>query len=57
MTLRIFHCHDCGHKMRFSGIRCHKCYARKATYQMPWFWLTVIGVAIAGAMAGAIAII
>ncbi|MBT9384668.1 hypothetical protein KM176_12420 [Pseudooceanicola sp. CBS1P-1] len=35
---RLFTCRECGHKMRFSGQFCGKCYARKETYQMPNLW-------------------
>lgn len=31
--MRVFNCHDCGHKMRLTGESCGYCYTRKAWYQ------------------------
>ncbi len=42
MTLRLFHCKDCGHHMRFAGNHCGRCYAKKEPSQMPGLWYTII---------------
>lgn len=44
MTLRVFVCKDCGHKMRLGGNHCGKCYARKAPYQMPRLWYSLAAI-------------
>ncbi|MDP3339981.1 hypothetical protein [Frigidibacter sp.] len=33
MQLRVFQCHECGHKMRLSGDHCGRCHAIKPAYQ------------------------
>lgn len=33
MQLRVFQCHECGHKMRLSGEHCGRCHAIKPPYQ------------------------
>uniref|UniRef100_UPI0040475F61 hypothetical protein n=1 Tax=Yoonia sp. TaxID=2212373 RepID=UPI0040475F61 len=48
MTLRIFTCTSCGHKMRASGARCGACFVPKQTYQrIPVLILAGIGLFIA----------
>lgn len=47
MALRVFTCHDCGHKMRFGGSYCGSCYARKDTHQNPMVWAAVLFILIA----------
>lgn len=39
--MRLFHCLDCGHRMRLTGAVCGKCYAPKALYQRAAFWITL----------------
>lgn len=46
MTIRVFTCHDCGHKMRFFGKHCGKCYAQKLPHQLPSLWLTGAAIAL-----------
>jgi len=31
--LRVFRCHECGHKMRLAGDHCGRCHAIKPSYQ------------------------
>ncbi|GGH48192.1 hypothetical protein GCM10011341_09770 [Frigidibacter albus] len=33
IQLRMFRCHECGHKMRLSGEACGRCHAIKPRYQ------------------------
>ncbi|MHC0052828.1 hypothetical protein [Actibacterium sp. D379-3] len=33
MTVRLFRCKHCGHKMRFAGNRCGYCYRPKSAFQ------------------------
>ena len=34
ISLRLFECHDCGHKMRLSGTRCGRCFTPKPYWQV-----------------------
>ncbi len=46
MVFRPFTCSDCGHKMRFRGDYCGKCYALKNTFQKPSTWYLILAAAI-----------
>lgn len=50
MTVRVFRCADCGHKMRLSGATCGRCHTEKRVYQRLdlYMWmLAVPGTALA----------
>lgn len=42
MTFRLFSCQDCGHKMRFQGLKCGRCYTPKTWYQSPALYYVLI---------------
>lgn len=42
MQLRVFQCHECGHKMRLSGNQCGRCHATKPAYQVVAYRLALI---------------
>jgi|OM-RGC.v1.034705617 hypothetical protein len=44
MVIRVFRCHDCGHRMRLLGERCGYCKAPKRIYQRigPFLWTVVL---------------
>ena len=45
MTIRIFRCTECGHKMRLSGTDCGYCHTIKAPTQRPEsVVLTLVGI-------------
>lgn len=46
MTLRVFHCKDCGHHMRFAGNHCGRCYAKKDAFQRPGLWYALLALLI-----------
>lgn len=33
MTLRLFRCHACGHRMRMKGKHCNRCYQEKPFFK------------------------
>jgi len=36
--MRIFMCAACGHRMRWSGLQCGKCYEPKPVWKTPWLY-------------------
>ncbi len=40
MTLRLFTCKYCDHKMRFKGDECGRCYSPKKSWQKRIFYIT-----------------
>ena len=40
--MRVFRCDDCGHKMRFFGNSCGKCYLEKRTMQKGSTWVMIL---------------
>ncbi len=41
MTIRLFKCPDCGHKMRIQGKACGMCYSQKPLPKRIGVWLTL----------------
>lgn len=48
MAIRIFRCHDCGHKMRLAGDSCGLCHTRKAPYQRLSFYAAILALPLVG---------
>lgn len=51
MTIRLFKCRECGHRMRFAGTACGRCHTEKRVYQLPMLYsgsLTLIALAMSG---------
>jgi hypothetical protein len=56
MTIRVFRCSDCGHKMRLTGTTCGYCHTEKLLYQRLGFYLAILaGLAVAAVFAVVIA--
>ncbi|WP_163848937.1 hypothetical protein [Pseudooceanicola aestuarii] len=41
LTIRLFRCEACGHRMRMRGDLCGRCHAYKEWYQKPWPWVAL----------------
>lgn len=50
MTVRVFKCHDCGHRMRLAGDSCGRCHTRKLWYQRTDLYLGIAAVVALGAV-------
>lgn len=46
--MRVFQCGECGHRMRFGGERCNRCYAEKPLLKSPPFYTFVGYLALLG---------
>lgn len=46
MQLRVFRCHECGHKMRLAGEQCGRCHALKPAWQGVVYRLALLAPAI-----------
>ncbi len=56
MQLRVFRCHECGHKMRLSGETCGRCHAIKPAFQGVIYRLVLLSPVIVIGVAGIVAL-
>jgi DNA-directed RNA polymerase subunit RPC12/RpoP len=51
MTLRLFRCPDCGHRMRLFGPRCGRCGAAKSLSRRPASYAAGVSLVLIGFVA------
>lgn len=53
MALRLFRCDSCGHRMRFKGGHCGRCFAEKQPHQKPFSSVALMAGVVAVLLVGA----